>query len=45
MAKSLPSRLIGTLDTFIFSWFITRDFNKGLNILGIIIIRKLALYA
>ena len=44
IAKSISWRVIGTLDTFIFSWIITGDLNDGLNISGITTITKLVWY-
>ena len=44
IAKSLSWRIIGTLDTLIFAWLITGNFNDGLNISGITILTKLVWY-
>ena len=44
IAKSLSWRCIGTIDTLIFAWFITGDFNEGLNISGITTLTKLIWY-
>jgi len=44
IAKSLSWRFIGTLDTLIFAWLITGDFNEGLNISGITTLTKLIWY-
>ncbi len=44
IAKSLSWRLIGTVDTFIFTWFITEDFNDGLNLSVITTVSKLIWY-
>ena len=44
IAKSLSWRLIGTIDTLIFAWLITGNFNEGLNISGITILTKLVWY-
>ena len=44
IAKSLSWRFIGTIDTLIFAWFITGDFNEGLNISGITTLTKLVWY-
>ena len=41
IAKSLSWRFIGTIDTLIFAWLITGDFNEGLNISGITTLTKL----
>ena len=44
IAKSLTWRLIGTLDTLVFSWLITGDFSEGLSISGITTFTKLVWY-
>lgn len=44
LAKSLSWRFIGTVDTLIFAWLITGDFNEGLNISGITTLTKLVWY-
>ena len=44
IAKSITWRFIGTIDTFIFGWIITGDFNEGLNLSGITTITKLIWY-
>lgn len=44
IAKSLSWRFIGTIDTLIFAWLITGDFNEGLNISGITTLTKLVWY-
>ncbi len=44
IAKSLSWRFIGTLDTLVFSWFITGDFSEGLSISGITTFTKLVWY-
>ena len=44
LAKSISWRVIGTIDTFIFAWIITGDFNEGLNLSGITTITKLVWY-
>jgi uncharacterized membrane protein len=44
LAKSLSWRFIGTIDTLIFAWLITGDFNEGLNISGITTLTKLVWY-
>lgn len=42
--KSISWRLIGTIDTFVFAWLITGDFNDGLNLSGITTFTKLIWY-
>lgn len=42
--KSFSWRFIGTLDTFIFTWVITRDFNEGINLSVITAFTKLVWY-
>jgi uncharacterized membrane protein len=44
LAKSLCWRVIGTIDTFIFGWFITGDFNDGINLSVITTFTKLVWY-
>lgn len=44
IAKSLSWRFIGTIDTFIFAFIITGDFDEGLKISGITTVTKLILY-
>ena len=44
VAKSLSWRCIGTIDTFIFAWLITRDVTEGINLSGITTITKLVWY-
>jgi len=44
LAKSLSWRIIGTIDTFIFTWLITGDINEGINLSGITAITKLIWY-
>lgn len=44
IAKSISWRIIGTLDTLVFAWLITGDFNEGLNISGITTLTKLIWY-
>ena len=43
-AKSLSWRLIGTVDTFVFTWLITGELNEGLSISGITTFTKLVWY-
>lgn len=44
LAKSLSWRIVGTLDTMLFAWLITRDFNEGVNISLITTATKLIWY-
>ena len=44
IAKSFSWRLIGTLDTLVFSWLITGDLSEGLSISGITTFTKLVWY-
>lgn len=44
IAKSFSWRLIGTLDTLFFAWFITGDLNEGFIISGITTLTKLVWY-
>ena len=44
IAKSFSWRLIGTLDTLVFSWLITGDLSEGLSISGITTLTKLFWY-
>lgn len=44
IAKTITWRVIGTIDTLVFAWIITGDFNEGLNISGITTITKLVWY-
>ena len=44
IAKSISWRFIGTLDTFVFAWIITGDFNQGMNLSIITTISKLIWY-
>ena len=44
LIKSFSWRLIGTLDTLVFAWLITGDFNEGLSISGITTFTKLLWY-
>lgn len=44
IAKSFSWRLIGTLDTLVFSWLITGDLSEGLSISGITTLTKLVWY-
>ena len=44
IAKSLTWRFVGTIDTFVFTWLITRDLNEGLSISGITTFTKLLWY-
>jgi len=42
--KTITWRILGTLDTFLLSWFITGSFSIGAAIGGIEIITKMILY-
>lgn len=44
LAKSISWRLIGTIDTFIFSWFITGNLNHGFQVSAVTTITKLVWY-
>jgi uncharacterized membrane protein len=44
IAKSLTWRFIGSIDTLIFAWLITGNFNEGLNVSAITTITKLIWY-
>ena len=44
LAKTISWRAIGTLDTFLLSWFITGSIKMGAAIGGIEIITKMVLY-
>lgn len=44
LIKSFSWRLIGTLDTLVFAWLITGDFNEGLSISGITTFTKVLWY-
>ena len=44
LAKAFSWRLIGTIDTFIFAWIISGNFEEGINISGITTITKLVWY-
>jgi len=44
LAKSLSWRTVGTLDTLIFAWLITGNFNEGFNISGVTTFTKLIWY-
>jgi uncharacterized membrane protein len=44
LAKTISWRVIGTLDTFLLSWFITGSIKMGAAIGGIEIITKMVLY-
>jgi len=44
LAKAFSWRLIGTIDTFIFAWIITGDFEEGINISAITTVTKLVWY-
>ena len=44
LAKTLSWRLIGTVDTVLLSWFISGDFNLGLQIGFLEVITKMILY-
>ena len=44
LAKSISWRLIGTIDTFFFTWLVTGDINEGINLSGITTITKLIWY-
>lgn len=44
LVKSLSWRLIGTLDTFIFTWIITGNIEEGINVSGITTVTKIIWY-
>ena len=44
IVKSLTWRLVGTIDTFVFTWLITGDLSYGINISGITTFTKLVWY-
>ena len=44
VAKTISWRIIGTIDTFLLSWFITGSWKLGLSIGGVEIITKMILY-
>lgn len=44
LSKSISWRLIGSIDTFLFTWLITGDLNDGLNISLITTFTKLIWY-
>jgi len=44
VAKTISWRIIGTIDTFLLSWFITGSWKMGLSIGGVEIITKMILY-
>jgi len=44
LAKAFSWRLIGTLDTFAFTWLITGNFTLGLNLSGITTLTKIIWY-
>jgi uncharacterized membrane protein len=44
IAKSLTWRFIGSIDTLIFAWLITGNFNEGLNVSAITTITKVIWY-
>jgi len=44
LAKSISWRVIGTIDTFIFSWLITGDIQESLNLSGITTVTKFIWY-
>lgn len=44
IAKTLSWRIIGTLDTFLLSWFITGSMKMGATIGGVEVITKMILY-
>ena len=43
-AKTISWRIIGTLDTFLLSWFITGNIKIGATIGGVEVITKMILY-
>ena len=44
IAKSISWRILGSIDTLLFAWLITGDFNEGLSMSGITTITKLIWY-
>jgi uncharacterized membrane protein len=44
LAKSLTWRLIGTIDTFVFTWIITGNIEEGINVSGITTVTKIIWY-
>ena len=44
IAKTITWRIIGTLDTVILSWIVTRDIKIGMAIGGIEVVTKMILY-
>jgi len=44
VAKTISWRIIGTIDTFLLSWFITGSWKIGLSIGGVEVITKMILY-
>lgn len=44
IAKTISWRIIGTLDTFLLSWFITGSMKIGATIGGVEVITKMVLY-
>jgi uncharacterized membrane protein len=44
IAKSISWRILGSIDTLLFAWLITGDFNAGLSMSGITTVTKLVWY-
>jgi uncharacterized membrane protein len=44
IAKTISWRVIGTIDTFLLSWFITGSWKVGLSIGGVEVFTKMILY-
>lgn len=44
LAKTITWRIVGTIDTLLFAWLITGDFDEGLHISGITTFTKLVWY-
>ena len=44
VAKSISWRILGSIDTLLFAWLITGDFNEGLSMSGITTVTKLVWY-
>ena len=44
IAKTISWRIIGTVDTFLLSWFITGSWKIGLSIGGVEVVTKMVLY-
>lgn len=44
IAKSISWRLVGTVDTFLFAWFITEDLNDGIGLSAITTLTKTVWY-